>query len=82
MEKSMTHPGIWREIPRGSVAADVIGSAVEVDEPLMAAGMDRAKGGGWGGGDPEGMGNLWELKKPYGGLMVINIPSNHRKMVV
>ena len=26
---------------RGSVAADVIGSSVEVDEPLMAAGMDR-----------------------------------------
>ena len=63
------------------MAADVIGSAVEVDEPLMAAGMDRAAAAGAWGGGPEGMGNLWELKKAYGGLMVINIPSNHRKMV-
>ena len=34
------------------MAADVVGSAVEVDEPLMAAGMDRGaaverKGLGW-----------------------------------
>ena len=29
---------------QGSVAADVIGSAVDMDEPLMAAGMDRFMG--------------------------------------
>ena len=50
---------------RGSVAADVIGSAVEVDEPLMAAGMDRGTAGAWRGFI--GFGPRYRLGK-YGNL--------------
>lgn len=52
VEKSLTHRGYGTQTDsdrRGSVAADVIGSAVEVDEPLMAAGMDRGTAGAWRG---------------------------------
>ena len=42
--KSLSDPGVG-PFCQGSVAADVIGSSVEVDEPLMAAGMDCS---GWG----------------------------------